>query len=446
MRVPFHSYQRNVEDGRLVNVFAEANPPGNAKGPLTLLRSAGISAHAAPTAGPGRGLHVMNGRLYAVTGTGLYDVTAGATLKGTIPGTARVRMADNGTLLCIVTKPGEGYTFDGTTVAQITDTDFTSRRAGGVVFIDGYFVFNEPETGRFFQSDLYSAAFDPLKFATAEGMPDNVVDLIEDHRQLVLGGTKSVELWWNSGADNFVFDRLPDGFVEIGCRGAIAKSDNSVFWVANENTARRLSGSTPVRVSTHAVEEAFRGYTSVPYGFTYTIDGHLFWIVQFPEEATWAFDITTGEWAERESGNGDPWSINAAAELGSVQYVQDAITGAVGTVQPEVYTEFGATQRCVWRYPSIYDGGRELFHNRFELVCHVGLGADPQIMLEYSDDGGKTWTSAPNRTLGAIGQYKTRVTWHGLGSAVDRVYQCSTSDPAVIKITDTLVDVEKGEV
>ena len=33
MRVPFHSYQRNVEDGHLVNVFAEANPPGNAKGP-----------------------------------------------------------------------------------------------------------------------------------------------------------------------------------------------------------------------------------------------------------------------------------------------------------------------------------------------------------------------------------------------------------------------------
>jgi hypothetical protein len=361
-----------------------------------------------------------------------------------VPGSGRVSMADNGTLLAIVAG-GALYKYDGT-FAQVTDPDYPG--AGSVDFVDGYFTFTEPNSGRFFSSDLYSVDFDALKFATAEGAPDDLVTHIVDHRQLVLFGKRSTEIWWNSGADNFPFERVPQGFLEIGCLGGVAKIDNGIFWVANDNTVRRLEGITPVRVSTHAVEEAFRRYTSAPYAFTYTLEGHLVYIVQF-DEATWAYDVTTGQWHERESlvdGLSKQWRVCDVATVAGTVYVQDAITGSVGILDPDVFAEWGGTMRAEWTYPAVYKGNQRVFHKRLEIVCETGVGLKagqgeiPAIVLSWSDDGGRTWTTAPGRNIGAIGDYRHRVEWHRLGSSRDRVYRCLVSDPVRLNVIGTELD------
>ena len=55
-------------------------------------------------------------------------------------------------------------------------------------------------------------------------------------------------------------------------------------------------------------------------------------------------------------------------------------------------------------------------------------GADPQVMLRWSDDGGHTWSNEHWAKMGKIGQYFSRVLWRRLGMTMkirDRVYEIS---------------------
>jgi hypothetical protein len=68
-----------------------------------------------------------------------------------------------------------------------------------------------------------------------------------DHGQLFLAGTDSMEIWENTGAPAFPLSAAIGGRLEIGCLNGrtLAKQDNSVFWLANDYTVRRLDGATP---------------------------------------------------------------------------------------------------------------------------------------------------------------------------------------------------------
>jgi hypothetical protein len=64
-------------------------------------------------------------------------------------------------------------------------------------------------------------------------------------------------------------------------------------------------------------------------------------------------------------------------------------------------------------------------------------GADPQIMLRWSDDGGHTWSKEHWRSMGPIGQSSTRVIWRRLGMTDklrDRVYEVSGTAPVKVAI------------
>ena len=64
-------------------------------------------------------------------------------------------------------------------------------------------------------------------------------------------------------------------------------------------------------------------------------------------------------------------------------------------------------------------------------------GANPQLMLRWSDDGGHTWTGYRQASMGRIGRYGYRVFFRALGMTVklrDRVYEISATDPVKIAI------------
>jgi hypothetical protein len=58
---------------------------------------------------------------------------------------------------------------------------------------------------------------------------------------------------------------------------------------------------------------------------------------------------------------------------------------------------------------------------------------DPQVGLRWSDDGGRTWSNQIFRSLGAVGQYGTRVTFDGLGitGRAGRILELEISSPVV---------------
>jgi hypothetical protein len=56
----------------------------------------------------------------------------------------------------------------------------------------------------------------------------------------------------------------------------------------------------------------------------------------------------------------------------------------------------------------------------------------PRAMLEWSDDGGHTWSNQHWRSIGQIGQYKNRAIWRKLGKARSRIFRLTVTDPVKI--------------
>lgn len=452
LRLPIHSYgTAPTSTARLVNAYAEVLPP-DAKTPVKLTRSPGIAEWTTVGSGSIAGMHSALGALFVVSGSSLYrvDSNKNATLLGSVGSPGNIDIDSNTDSVVVVNEPN-AYYWDGTTFGQITDTDFPG--AGDVEFLDNFLLFREPNSGRFFSADLGSATdFDALNFATAEGSPDLMNGLKVDHRQAILAGTKSMEIWQNVGSSGFPFARAINGYIEQGCLNGrtLQKVNQSLMWLADDYTVRRLEGVTPLRVSTHYIEQKLSETTvSAATAFSYSQGGHIFYVLNTPEGA-FVFDATTSEWAERETYGADTWNMKHHAQAFGLELVGDATSNKIGYFSPTTYSEFGAIQRMEWTYQPVYAEGRRAFHDRLEIVLEAGVGlttgqgSDPQIMLDKSDDGGKTWQSLPNRSLGGIGEYSDRVVWHNLGSSRQRVYRCAVSDPVRVTLSDTLLEVRGG--
>ena len=436
---------------QLVNGYIEQGGE-QGKGPV-LQGAPGIEAFLEVGLGDIRAIFQMLGSLYVVSLDKLYRVSGTSiTMLGTVGFGSRPQIVGNGIEVCVLIQPNAYvYTLSTGVLSQITDVDFTSRGASSVQFFDNFLTFTEPGSGRWYSSDLAAAtAFNSLNFATAEGAPDNLQTHVVDHRQAFLLGTESSELWDNAGISGFPFIRASNGFVEIGClaKDSAVKVDQSVMWLASDGTVRRLQGVTPVRVSTHAVEKAIRSYTlSGCYALSLTWDGHIWYVLTFPE-GTWIYDITTQKWFERRSYGYDNWRVSCAAQLNGQVYVGDSASNKVG-ILADTFTEWDDVLRMAWTYPAVYGDGRRAVHNRLEIKFEAGVGiatgqgSDPYVSLEVSDDG-KTFREMPTKRLGKIGEYRHRAVWHRLGQSRDRVYRAYVSDPIRRKIVDTQLDAEGG--
>jgi hypothetical protein len=450
----------NAAANRCVNLFPEALVEG--RDAAWLQRAPGLRLLTTMGTGPVRGLWVFGGMLYAVSGANLYSVspTLVVTLIGAVGGTGRVSMADNGTQLFVATNP-RSYIFnkDTSVFVEINDPDFPG--AGTVAFLDGYFVFNEPDSQKLWVTSLLDGtAVDPLEFASAEGAPDNIVGVISDHREVWVFGTTTTEVWINSGDVDFPLQRIAGAFNEIGCASAasIAKLDNGLFWLGIDARGKgivyRSNGYTGARVSTHAVEWQIQSYATISdaISYSYQQDGHSFYVLTFPSaNKTWVYDVATRMWHERASGNLAELRhrSNCGTAFNGQIVVGDYETGALYALDPNVYSDGANVQRWVRSWRALPPGADRLkgtLNHQLWLGCQGGVGTDlidqgrnPQVMLRWSDDGGHKWSNEHWTSMGGIGETDTRVIWRRLGSAGklhDRVYEVSGTDPVKIAITD----------
>ncbi len=482
----------NAADARMVNIFPEVIPEGGQE-PAFLQRAPGLNLLATLGSGPVRGLWTFGGYGYAVSGTTLYKIDTNwiATAKGVVTGAGPVSMSDNGTQLFIAAN-GPSYIYNATTdvFSPITDPDFPGAVTVG--YLDGYFVFNEPNSQKVWVTQLLDGlSVDPLDFASAEGSPDGLVSLIIDHREAWLFGTNSVEVWYDAGLQDFPLQRVQGAFNEIGCIApfSVAKLDNGIFWLGADARGRgivyRANGYTGVRVSTHAVEWHIQDYTNMAdaVAYTYQQDGHSFYVLNFPSaNTTWVYDVATNAWHERAgflNGAFTRHRSNCQMSFNNEIVVGDYQNGNIYAFDLTIYADNGNIQKWLrsWRaLPTGQNNFKRTAQHSLQLDCETGVGlnglvepeviylqtesddylvtesdnyliadqaaaatqgADPQVMLRWSDDGGHTWSSEHWASMGKIGQYYRRVFWRRLGMTLklrDRVYEISGTDPVKIAI------------
>jgi len=467
MRIPFlggsgHARSVSVNATRTVNLYAEMDAEG--KSQIALYGTPGLVQFATTHAAEVRGLYEAAGRLFSVVGNTFYEVSSAgvATNRGTLTSVnGPVSMADNGLMVALVDGAnGYRFTLTANVFAQIADPDFPA--ADRIAFQDGYFIVNDAGTGSFFITSLYGTDVDPLDFATAEGAPDPLISLICDHRELWLFGDESTEVWFNSGAVDFPFERINGAFLEMGCGAAhsVAKLDNSVYWLTQDKRGHgqvvRAQGYQPKIVSTRAVEFAIDGYATISdaIAYTYHQEGHAFYVLTFPTaNATWCLDVTTGLWHERMYWDGaeNRHRGNCHAFCFGRHLVGDHANGKIYELDLSAYTDDGAALRAIRRTQHQHAQGKRLFWSALQIDIEAGVGlvtgqgSDPQMMLRWSDDGGKTWSSEHWRDMGKIGEYSRRAIWRRLGQSRNRVYEVAITDPVKRVIIDAWADVEAGQ-
>jgi hypothetical protein len=450
----------NAADSRMVNLYPEPLPTPEGKTGGFLNRAPGLRKLATVGTGPIRGLWAYGDYGYAVSGDRLYriDSTWNVQPIGLIAGTGQVSMVDNGTQLFIATNP-ISYIYDAASeeLAQITDIDFPGAVTVG--YLDGYFIFQEPNSDRFWTSELLDGTqIDPLSFASAEGMPDTLVSLFVDHREVWLFGTQSVEVWYDAALEGFPLARIQGAVNEFGCAAtfSVAKMDNSLFWLGADARGHgivfRANGYAGQRISTHAVEYAIQSYRVISdaIAFTYQQDGHSFYVLTFPSaQATWVYDAATGAWHERAGfANGQFIRHRANCQMfySEEVVVGDFQNGNIYAYDLDQYSDGDFAQKWLRSWRALPTGQNNLKRTaqhslQIDMQTGVGLnagqGSNPQVMLRWSDDGGHTWSNEHWMSVGKIGAYGTRAIRRRLGMTLklrDRVYEISGTDPVKIAI------------
>ena len=403
-----------------------------------------------------RGAWVMNGIAYFVNRTTLYRLNSDETTDslGTISGTGRVSMSDNGTQLMVLVPGGDGYIFvEPSTLTTISDADFTTANGAPqyVTFIDSYFVCTTDEN-KFIHSNVNDGlTWTATDFGSAESATDGVVVPFVYKNQLFVAGERTIEGFANigEGAD-FAFQRS-GLFLDEGVMSpfSVAETDEATLFIGggkNEGPAVwALSGNNTVRVSTHAIDRVLEGLTiaelEAVFSWVYSEDGHYFIGFTLPT-TTFVYDMSTKLWHERSSAIQQPDTsylytrsrINAVVKAYGALYVGDNIDGRIGKLSSDTYTEYGEEiRRCVAGRP-FANQGEQFSVPALELTIESGVGdattTDPQIRMQYSRDGGKTWSNERSRSMGAQGDYRKRQIWRRLGR-FDRfaVFRFLLSDP-----------------
>ena len=394
------------------------------------------------------------------------------------------------TNITAVDQYGNAFTSSGSLGAIGSKGGLASEALGPVTafsgtFLDGYFIVSKPSTNLFYWSNLLplgGAKWDAIDVAAKEGYPDAIARVFADHEELwIFGDEESTEIWQDTGAALSPFQRVPGAFMHYGCQApsSVRRLNNGVMWIAADAGhggafAMWARGFQPTRVSTHAVEAAWRKYAVIQdaVAYSYFEQGHHTWVVSFPTaNATWAFDSTTGFWHERAWFDGVNLNRHRAASLA---YVALAPHGAVSLPLPptlfvgdwqngNVYTmsldnlsdatvsPASTFIKRIRACPYISSGIQRIFFHRFWIDAQVAAGSDAdslnlQPVLDWSDDGGVTWsnTHLPRKT-----DYATfaRLVFPRLGGSKfkGRVFRITITDIAPIALIAAGYDATLGQ-
>ena len=455
MKIPLvgPSYQQRslpFDAQRTINLYPVMDKDG--KEVAALYGTPGLTLFATAGNGPIRGAFTAsNGRAFVVSSLTLYEVNSDGTTtsRGTLDNnpSVNVMMDENGLQLAICDEVSLYiFTFSTNVFAKVTDADLPS--CGTVTFTDGYFAVNKNNSGQFFISAQYDGtSWNALDFATAESSPDNLSRVLNAIDLLWLFGTETTEVWRNSGAADFPFEKISGAKMQIGIlapHSALAL-DNSVFWVGKDDKGQaivyRAQGFYPLRISTDPIEKILQAATSASglRGYSYQQEGHLFYVITgggLP--TTLVYDVSTQLWHERaylNDGNFEQHLGSCGFFAFSKNLVGSRRDGSIYQLSLDVFDDNGDPMASERTFTHLSDENRRIRFNQLELAMETGVGnqsdpgSNPLITLWTSRDGARTWSNSYTKPIGKVGVYGQRVAWRRLGIAPDMVFRVRITDP-----------------
>lgn len=428
---------------RCVNLYPEKNPE-DSPFPYTLYPTPGLSpVWNPPAAHPARGCYLSTtGKLFYVVGSAVYYISpafGGTKLGDLTTNVTPVSMSDNGTTLVIVDGSPSGFLVDLGTNGFSPYADPSYLGSDRVDFLDGFFMFNQPNTRNMYTSLYNTSALDPTYVASKVGSPDLLAGVVCNERLAWLCGRQTSEVWGNSGGANFPFSAIPGAFVRHGIASvySLAIHSTDVFAVVQDKEGTGIivtfSGYAPTRISTPAIEQALSKYDTLAdaIGFTYQQSGHVFYVVSFPSaNKTWVFDRSQSRWHERSWADANGAEQRWRGQVGAYAYGKnlcgDWENGTLYSMELEQYNDFGGPITRRRGFPHAITQGRLGVYEQFQAEIEVGniyAGNDPTISMRYSNTRGKSWSTPRSESIFATGDYRAVPQWRQLGLARDMVFE-----------------------
>jgi len=432
------------------------------KDPYVLMPFPGLRA-LSNEEGLDRGFHRMAEVLYQVKGDSLYEISKLGvhTLRGTISGTARCIIADDGINMFIVV-PGEKvwqYNTDTLTVVEVTDTNITG--AISVDFFNNQFIYTFADFSTV--SNVGNGAVaSGLNRVGEETLPDAMVRDFVFEEIIYRCGVRSIVGWYNSGVGAPPIDKLQGRIFNVGLAApySIAKTDEAFYWLGDDNAIYVAQAGTKQRISTDAISHAISNFAVVDdaIGYTYTFEGQNFYTITFPTaNKTFTVNEALGEngWFELSSGTDDgKWQGSSVISVYGHEYVADAVNGNIYCLDLSCYTNNGDPLQRV-RVMTNIDArliggslGDAITMSRVVVSMETGVGViagqgdNPRIMMEASFDGGRTWTAGAWPRVGRLGEFVLKVKWDNMKTFYDCMLRLSSSDPVNYSVYSANIDLK----
>ncbi len=436
---------------RLLNAYPEALGDA-AKSPLPVYAVPGTSRFdtgATGLNGPCRGmLYVFGKGLYVIAGTAaaMFDDQGNATpVSGTIGGSSMAIMAANqrpNPQIGIVAD-NVYYVLDTSTNTIAEPNISTLPAPNSVTFLDGYLVFSIPD-GRIFHTNLNDAlTVNALAYGTASSRSDGLRRIVTHRGALIALGETSLEIWEDVGTTPFAFAPIRAD-VDIGCiaEQTVTTVADALLWADQNGMVRQLTASEPVRVSTHALERAISDLSwderrALRAVYTH-FNGHDFYALTSPYW-TWEFDLATGLWHERASGGLPNWFGQGYESFSGKVVIGSSQDASLHVLDDSSQTESGNPYLFLAQSAPLHAFPKGLIVDQLDVDIIPGVGitgpnaeaANPELMLDWSDDGGSTWSGGRTASLGRVGERMAVASFHQLGATLraGRTFRLSSSSP-----------------
>lgn len=467
--IPFNG---GTQEGRLklvgsqksVNLYPKIQSPGD-KNKISLYSTPGLKFLVSIGSGPCRSNGIEFGnKLYFVSGAELVSIDSGgsAASVGTLNSSGgQVSMVAGRDYIALVDGT-DGYSYDGTTFAQITDADFPSSPTH-ITYLDGYFIVNKGSSDEFHISASEDPTSWPLDYAVAESSPDDVLALTSNQKDLYLCGGTTTQVYYNSGNADFPFDPYPNGVIQVGieAKHSIASSVHGVFWLGRtENGEVRVvkaSGLQPTVISNDDIDYQISQFTDASDATAWIEqDGdRTLYVINFPTaDKTYCFDIMLPKelgWFEKKSWGIGRWRASGYGAIGKKRIIGDYLNSNFYTLDFDTFDENGDIIERIRRAQIIHSDKKEVTIHELVLDCQVGVGlttgqgSDPMVMLKYSHDGTETWSGELWEQLGKIGERNIEVYWTKLGAERDWIFEVKVTDPVEFNLIGAYGDIEVSE-
>ena len=345
--------------------------------------------------------------------------------------------------------------------------DMSQFNFGGQVlqidFCDGYFFAVLANSNSFQVSNLEDGTtWSGLYVSTINRFPDNITSMKVDHDFVWFFSGKKTIAYYNVGAGYPPFIPYPGAFLEDGAVATFGTvlANDTICWIEQNDRgpgiAKMMGSFVGIRLSTLAVEFAWSKYPTLAdaISYAYQDQGHNFWQITFPSaNVTWLYDFTSKEWTKRGFWNAGTGmytkhrSVSHTYNFGK-HLVGDPQSGNIYQQSVDVYTDFGNPIRGMRRTSTISNENKWIYFPYIEFMPEVGLGPmpplldgngqprGPQLMLRWSDNGGKTYGNTYYLDCGQAGEYNKRVRKNQLGRSRKRVWEVTWTDPVPFRIND----------